>query len=185
MTDSTTDAVPAGVARRTALKKGVAVGGAALWAVPAVQVIGMSVAHAEDTSPVPPPGGGETPQEPTGTYISHGFVLVLSGGKYYSVKIENDGSVDGSGNQDRDYLAGLGYKDIKRGVPAGFVGSLTAYQGELALKLEVPASSSLVEAVAVSYDGSFDDDQDGPEDKFAPATVVGRTVYFRVSDDEN
>ena len=177
---------PPGPSRRTTLKKGLAVGGAAMWAVPSVQALTVTSASAQRTSaPPPPPPPPPPPAEPTGKYISHGFVLVLCAGKYYSAKVESNGSVDGSGNQDREYLAGLGYTDIARGVPAGFVGSRSTFEGELALKLVVPSTCSIVEAIAVSFDGSFDDDGPGPQDKFAPATVVGNTVYFRVSDDDD
>lgn len=44
------------VSRRSALKKGAVAGGALLWVAPAVQVIGLSQAHAQ----VPSPGGGTT-----------------------------------------------------------------------------------------------------------------------------
>ncbi|MFC5381932.1 hypothetical protein [Aquipuribacter nitratireducens] len=174
--------LPEGPTRRSTLKTGVIATGAALWAVPAVQTLSMSAAHAEATSPT-----GEPQPTPTGKYISHGFVLVTCAGQYYAVKVGSDGSVDSAGNNDRDYLAARGYTNITRGIPAGFVGSQTVHEGEYALKLVVPTTCSIVMGIVVSFDGSFDDDNTGPQDKFAPATILpdGRTVIFRVSDDDD
>lgn len=50
-----TDEQPTGVPRRSFLRSTAVAGSAALWAVPAVQVLGMSSAHAQNTSSVPAP----------------------------------------------------------------------------------------------------------------------------------
>lgn len=49
--------VPAGISRREALKRGVVLGGAALWTVPAVQVLSITEAAAQQPSGLPPEPG--------------------------------------------------------------------------------------------------------------------------------
>jgi len=57
-----------GITRRDVLKRGAVAGGAVLWAVPVVQVIGMTASHAEAAS-----GGGGTPtSHPTPTATGTG-----------------------------------------------------------------------------------------------------------------
>ena len=62
-----------GITRRDVLKRGAIAGGAVLWAVPVVQVIGMSASHAEAASggggggTTPPPGGGTVTPTNTGS----------------------------------------------------------------------------------------------------------------------
>lgn len=53
--------------RRTALKRGVLVGGALVWAAPVVQAVSLTAAHAESPSSPPqgPPHGGNPPGQPT------------------------------------------------------------------------------------------------------------------------
>lgn len=57
------------LSRRDALKRGLVVGGAMVWAVPTVQALGMSAAHADEPSgktvkpkPKPKPQPHEAPQ---------------------------------------------------------------------------------------------------------------------------
>jgi hypothetical protein len=60
------------ITRRTALRGAAGIGATAVWAVPAIQVVGMSAAHADSPSVVggqPPTNGGEEPgggEEPEG-----------------------------------------------------------------------------------------------------------------------
>lgn len=49
---------PSEISRRELLKKGAVLGGSVLWMTPAVQVVGMSRAFAQETSPLPPSGLG-------------------------------------------------------------------------------------------------------------------------------
>jgi hypothetical protein len=60
-----------GISRRDVLKRGAIAGSAVLWAVPAIQVIGLGASHAEAASgggsTTPPPGGGKTTSPPTVT----------------------------------------------------------------------------------------------------------------------
>ena len=58
-----------GITRRDVLKRGAVAGGAVLWAVPVVQVIGMSASHAAAASGGGGGGGGggTTTPTPTGT----------------------------------------------------------------------------------------------------------------------
>jgi hypothetical protein len=57
-----------GITRRDVLKRGAVAGGAVLWAVPVVQVIGRTASHAEAAS-----GGGGTPtSHPTPTATGTG-----------------------------------------------------------------------------------------------------------------
>lgn len=52
------------ITRRTALRGAAGIGATAVWAVPAIQVVGMSAAHADSPSVVggqPPSNGGEEP----------------------------------------------------------------------------------------------------------------------------
>jgi len=185
-TDPNLAVVLAGPSRRTTLKRGLAVGGAAVWAVPAVQALSTTAASAVLTSPGP--GGEEPPPPPppTGKYISHGFVLVLCDGNYYAAKIEGStAAVTDSGKQDLSFLERLGYPDISRGLPPGFVGSYGTLGNELSLVLVVPDTCEIVGLVAVSFDGSFQNKQDPTSDKFGFATIVGNTVYFRASDDDD
>jgi hypothetical protein len=54
-----------GYSRRAALKRGAVVGGAVVWAVPAVQAISMISASAENPSAPQPPANPPTPGTPT------------------------------------------------------------------------------------------------------------------------
>ena len=60
-----------GLNRRDVLKRGAIVGSAVLWAVPAVQVIGLGASHAEAASG----GGGSTPAPPTQPPTHHTDVV--------------------------------------------------------------------------------------------------------------
>lgn len=52
---STVDMERGGITRRDALKRGVLVGGAVAWSIPAIQLIAMTSAHAERPSGTTPP----------------------------------------------------------------------------------------------------------------------------------
>lgn len=182
-----------GPSRRTALKSGLAVGGAALWVVPAVQALSVTAAAAQDTSvivPPPPP----PPPPPSGKIVSHGFLLLSCKGKYYGVKVEgSSGELDSAGNQDKDYLVAMNASDnlINRKqilnptdqMLIEFGHGFTVYENENALYITI---TNVCEAMvaAVAFDGSFADGEPGAgtSDKFAPATIVGNTAYFRQSD---
>ena len=56
---------PQGISRRQVLQRGAAVGAAAAWTIPLVQVVSMTPAHA--ASPSAPGGGGNTPTPPPST----------------------------------------------------------------------------------------------------------------------
>lgn len=56
---------PQGISRREALKRGVVLGGAALWTVPAVQVLSITEAAAQQPSGLPR-GGSPTKADPKG-----------------------------------------------------------------------------------------------------------------------
>jgi hypothetical protein len=55
-----------GVTRRQALKRGAAVGAAAVWTVPAIQVVSLTAAHADSPSAPPPhnPPPSKPPENP-------------------------------------------------------------------------------------------------------------------------
>jgi hypothetical protein len=78
--------------RRTALKRGAIATGAALYVVPAVQVIGLGKAHAATpsvpptTPPTDPPAGGD---------ISNIQIIVQKNGTLYGLKWDPDDSPDG------------------------------------------------------------------------------------------
>ncbi|WP_380165828.1 hypothetical protein [Jannaschia sp. R86511] len=193
MNDLPSTDTAAGPSRRTTLKKGLAVGGAALWAVPAVQAMGVTAAHAEATSGAP--GGGPVdppppPPPPTGMYIARGFVLVRCEGQLYSVTINRTGQLGFSSGADLAYLRELGYRPFTQSpaLLARFVGGLTTYQNEFALTITVPDGCVIEEGIAVSFDPTFDNTPGGrPDgsDSFGPASIVGKVVYFRASDDDD
>lgn len=54
---------PTGLDRRTALKRGALVGGALVWAVPVVQAVSLTAAHAENPSAPPPNNPPNNPPE--------------------------------------------------------------------------------------------------------------------------
>ncbi len=183
-----------GPSRRTTLKKGLAVGGAAVWAVPAVQALATTAAHAQQTSGVPGGGGPvgpvDPPPAPTGMYITRGFVLVRCMGELYSITINRAGALGFSSGPDLAYLRALDYRPFQQSaaVLAKFSGGLTTYAGEFSLMITVPADCEIEEGVAVSYDPTFDNTPGGrPDgsDSFGPATIVGKVVYFRASDDDD
>lgn len=72
------------VSRRRVLKGG-AIAGTAAWAVPAVQVIGLGSAHAQQASPPPPP---PPPSNGECTDISNIQIIVSSGGVLYGLKFD-------------------------------------------------------------------------------------------------
>lgn len=188
------DEAASGPSRRTTLKRGLAIGGAAVWAIPAVQALSVTSASAQFTSAPPPPP--PPPPPPTGKIISHGFLLLICGGKYYAVKVEgSSGALDSAGNQDKDYLVSLGIAGIDErddilnpsaGMLASFSGGFTVFEGENALFITVSNQCEVI-AAAVSFDGSFDNDGGSGDasDKFGAATIVGKTAYFRQSDDDD
>lgn len=178
-----------GPSRRTTLKKGIAVGGAALWAVPAVQALAVTSASAQATSvitPPPPP----PPSEPVGKIISHGFLLLVCGGLYYGVQIDEKLKLGSLGQPDKKYLVDLSSTDDltstgqvlnpDASMLASFGSGRVVFEGENALFITVSSRCEAI-AAAVSFDGSFQNQ--GDPSKYGPATIVGRTAYFRESDD--
>ena len=99
-----------GISRRSALKKGAIAGGAALWVVPAVQVIGLGKGSAQTPSPpvvtttppvvtVPTTGATTTTTRPATTTttttpdcskdISNIQIVVKYGGVFYGLKYDS------------------------------------------------------------------------------------------------
>jgi hypothetical protein len=81
-----------GVTRRDLLKKGVALGGTALWVTPAVQVLGVSRAYAQTASPPPPPDGCD----PNISYIAINLQC-SSGCLYFKFEYEDGEWVEDNG----------------------------------------------------------------------------------------
>lgn len=81
-----------GSTRREALRRG-ALGGAALWTIPALQVIAAKSADAASGGgtpggPPPPP-----PPPPKACRPAHGLLFFRVGGKTYGVKIDKSGAI--------------------------------------------------------------------------------------------
>ena len=86
----TNDRTAPGLTRRDALRRG-ALGGALLWTVPTLQVIGAGSADAASGPPSPPP---PPPPPPAPTCIpSNGLLYFLLRGVTYGVKIDKAGSI--------------------------------------------------------------------------------------------
>lgn len=197
------DARPPALPRRDVLKRG-AVIGAAVWATPVVQIVGVGIADAASGGPPPPP----PPPELIGDIPSHGLFVVGYLGVKYAYQVSESGEIGsvGTGN-DIKYLDGVlgagSYvtKDIAGSPPGktkkalgavvlpdttwstlkaqtvGAVGSyLTGSTLLRAIVVTVPSTTDPVIASAYVFDGSFQQDADG--DKFRAAAVVGRVLYF-------
>ena len=102
MLENTDERAVGALTRRQALKRGAVVGGALVWAAPAMQAVSMTVADAA-SGPTPPPGPGAacTP--------SHGLLLFRTAtGVLVGVKVDENGSIDGipdnSSNPDAQFL---------------------------------------------------------------------------------
>jgi hypothetical protein len=186
-THPTIDEAASGPSRRTTLKRGLAIGGAAVWAIPAVQALSVSAASAEDTSAPPPP----PPPPPSGGYPSHGFVLVNCGDGVFAVKIDSGspGTLSGLGaGNDIPYLRdqqGLDLDVDYRQPTAADLAEITSYgqgtyNGVNALFITLPAGCQFVDGYTYVFDGSFSGGGTncGDGDKFTRAIVVGQTVYF-------
>jgi hypothetical protein len=187
-THPTIDEAASGPSRRTTLKRGLAIGGAAVWAIPAVQALSVSAASAEDTSAPPPP---PPPPPPSGEYPSHGFVLVNCGDGVFGVKIDSGapgvlGSL-GNGNDvpyledQQNLVLGVDYRQPTAADLAEITDfGTTTYNGILALYITLPAGCQFVDGYTYVFDGSFSGGGTncGDGDKFTRAIVVGQTVYF-------
>lgn len=185
-----------GPSRRIALKSG-AIGGALLWTAPAVQVIGMSAANADDPSAPPPP---PPPPPPSGALPSHGFVLIDCGDGVFAVKIEGTAPYAlgalGRGNdvpflESKGLVLGVDYRQATASDLAQLAGhGATVFDpdgegpvGTLpALFITVGPGCSFVEGYTYIFDGSFagGGENCGDGDKFTAAIVSGSTVYFSV-----
>ena len=146
------DVEPTAISRRQALKKGALVGGAAVWAVPALQAVSVGTADAASAGPKPVPS--VPVQQPKPCVPSHGLMLctVWKWGRkcLVGVKIDESGAIDciptAKGNKDADFLRSLGYTswlkptDVGLSVPGGVL------SGRTGLYLNVPSLASFVKA---------------------------------------
>lgn len=171
------------VSRRTVVKTGAAAGAALVWAVPAMQIIGMASADAASggTPPPPPP--------PSGSLPSHGFALIDCGDGVFAVKIDSGdtSTLSGLGNQDKDFLAtkGLTIPDDYRNATSADLAHLTdfgvtAYGGQVAMYITLPSTCHYDDGYTYVFDGSFSGGGEncGDGDKFTKAIRDGQTVYF-------
>ena len=92
-----------GISRREALKTGAKIAGALVWATPAVQAIGMSAAHAQETSPPIEDGQGDI----TGVVVDASTASPIAGATVTVITTGQSDTTDSNGN----YLI--------TGVPAG------------------------------------------------------------------
>jgi hypothetical protein len=94
-----------GLTRRQVLARGAA-GGAALWVVPTLQVIGATAADAASGPPAPPPAPPSPVPGPTEGLPGHGFAIVTGGSGPFVVQIDSGavGALSGLGNQDEQFL---------------------------------------------------------------------------------
>lgn len=95
-----------GLTRRQVLARG-AVGGAALWAVPTLQIIGATAADAASGPPAPPTVQPSPVPAPTEGLPSHGLAIVEGSSGPFVVKIDSGavGALSGLGNQDERFLS--------------------------------------------------------------------------------
>lgn len=128
-----------GVSRRTLIKTGAA-GGALVWAVPAIQVIGMSAADAAsgDTPPPPPP-----PPPPPGNRTcvpSNGLLFFSVDGTTYGVKISESGSIGRIPTNNQFKVSyPTSWADYSGSVGGGLMGATGSY-------LVVPSGATFVAA---------------------------------------
>lgn len=164
------------LSRRDALKRGAVVGGAMVWAVPALQTLAVSVADAASGS-VPPPGPG-----PAACTPSHGLLLFrTSAGVLVGVKVDEDGSLDRipTQNKDADFLraAPRSYATWATASSAGVTVSGGELAGGTGLFLDLPAGSTFV--AAWTADGN---PTGGPGSAagldYVAVSPVGRRVTF-------
>lgn len=188
----------AGSSRRTLLKTGAA-GGVLLWTAPAVQVIGMGVANADDPSappPLPPP-----PVNLTGKVPSHAIFLVDCDGLRYGIKIDGGTQAPGAtltfgkiaspedkgfmADPDGDGTANFSWADPPSTLLAKFSalfasGDIFAgpdASGELAIvACTLPAGCAWVAGAAYVFDGGLQKCGDG--DKFQAAISSAGCIYF-------
>lgn len=84
--------------RRDALRRVAVVGGAAVWAAPAVQRMGMLTAHAVSPPPSPPPTSPPpTSPPPTFTGISYIGLVFVCNGTTYRAKWQTEGGWNDAG----------------------------------------------------------------------------------------
>lgn len=85
-----------GISRRTLVKGGLVAGGA-LWAVPAVQVLGMGKAFAATASVTP--GNGKV--------VSYVMLVLKSGSTFFTLKVDKSGSVSCMADPDNGTSSGV------------------------------------------------------------------------------
>lgn len=170
------DSAGDGFSRRSALKRGALIGGAALWAAPAVQALSMTSAAAQTASPT------DSPQA-TGKFPSHAIFLVVIEGVTYGLKLDvmDASPFDKIPKSDATFLAGKGFtwSDPTAAVLAPFAGrgsASTDTQNEAALKVSLPAGAALVPGSAYSKDGGLQNC--GLGDMYQLAAVSGSVLIF-------
>lgn len=171
-----TSSTDLGMSRRDALKRGALVGGAVVWATPAVQALTMTAASAQSPSPInQPPVTGKVP--------SHGIFLADVGAIRYGLKL------DGSSNtfdkiaspSDTKFMKAKGFlwSDPTAQVLALFAkrgnGGKDAL-GEAALIVSMPAGAALVAGSAFAFDGGLQNCGNG--DKYQAASIAGNAIIF-------
>ncbi|NHC12784.1 twin-arginine translocation signal domain-containing protein [Motilibacter deserti] len=164
--------------RRDALKRGAVVGGALVWAVPAMQSMSVGTADAASGT-VPPPG-----PQPAACIPSHGLLLVrTAGGVLVGIKVDEDGSIDGipAKNGDAEFLgaAPRGYSGWVKPSAAGITVSGGKAAGGTALYLVVPTGTTFVGAWTA--DGNLSGGPGSPAglDYAAVTPVSGRVTFSK------
>lgn len=185
--DRSSDANTVAVSRRSALKTGAFVGGAALWCAPTLGTVFLSATAAEATSGGTGTGG-HTPLPPAPHGLpSHGFFVIKQAGKLYGFEILASGVVAavaslGVGN-DLAWLLRHGYagQTIVRTGPAwdALKAHITVNQAKFpgtAVKVLVLSAWPGVLQGAWTWDGSFQTDAD--RDKVRNSVLLGGKYYF-------
>lgn len=175
------------VSRRSALKTGALVGGAALWSVPTLGTVFLTATAAEAASGGTGTGG-HTPLPPIPHGLpSHGFFLIKQAGKLYGFEILASGLVAavaslGVGN-DLAWLLRHGYAGqtiVRTGAAwdalrVHIVVNQVKFPGTSVQVLVLSAWPGVLQG-AWTWDGSFQTDPD--RDKVRNSVLQGGKYYF-------
>ncbi|NHC45187.1 hypothetical protein [Motilibacter aurantiacus] len=171
-----------GMSRRDALKKGVLVGGA-VWAVPAIQAIGVGVADAASTT-APKPPTPTVPSRPTPCVPAAGLLLctVWKWGWpcLVGVRIDGNGRIDciptDRDDKDARFLRSLGYSTWFKPSDLGLSVSGGYLSGRTGLYLLLPTLASFVKAWVSDVDLCSPSSSSGHEEAHCSG---GRVIFSK------